>query len=665
MSLLRDIKKKFAVPLRDLTDNVPAMLEMIRPSQDDKFGDYQVNCAMPLQKIVGKPPREIAQQIVDNVALDGLCSNIEIAGPGFINLTISDDLLKRMLTIAVADDRLGVEKTPEPKKYVIDYSSPNVAKPMHVGHIRSTVIGDALTKILRFAGHVVISDNHLGDWGTQFGMIIYGYKNFVDEQKFASSPIEELLRLYRLVRGIADFHQTKSSIPQLQSELQELENTLAELQAADTPSEKAAAKKHRQKIGQLDKKIKELKSKLHGDKQEGATGMLANVETIENDKHTLELYDQHRDIDDQVLLETAKLHAGDQENLELWKQFLPLCRKDIQRIYNRLDIEFDYELGESFYHDQLECVVNSLETNDLATTSDGATCVFLDGFDAPMIVRKRDGAFLYSTSDLATIKYRAEHWNPDIVLYVVDHRQHEHFAKLFAAARLWGFDKVEFHHVSFGTIMGEDGRPFQTRAGDTVGLEGLLDEAVARAHSIVCDNDDSKPGGAELSESERRDISQVVGIGALKYADLSQNRSSDYVFSYEKMVALKGNTATYLQYCYARVQGILRKENTHSDTIRTNPVEFQFAKPIERKLSLVLLRFSEAIDEVPSDYKPNILANYLFELAETFFTFYDQCSVKDAETEALRSSRLQLCDLVGRTIKLGLSLLGIGVVNKM
>jgi arginyl-tRNA synthetase len=359
------------------------------------------------------------------------------------------------------------------------------------------------------------------------------------------------------------------------------------------------------------------------------------------------------------------LHEGDAENKSLWEEFLPKCRQEIQRIYDRLGVSFDHELGESFYEDRLAAVVASLEESGLVQESEGALCVFVDGFETPMIVRKRDGAFLYATTDLATVQYRMENWQPDGILYVVDFRQGEHFDKFFAAARKWGYPDVELKHVRFGTVLGDDGRPFKTRAGDTVGLELLLDEAERRAFAVVTESDEAKPGGPEWNKQERQHIARVVGIAALKYADLSQNRDSDYVFSYDKMLALNGNTATYLQYSYARVHGIFARGNVDIDELRGSAAKIALGAPAERALAQQILRFSEAIDDALADYRPNLLSNYLYELSKTFTTFFDKCPVLKADTDELRDSRLLLCDLTARALKLGLSLLGIEVVEKM
>jgi arginyl-tRNA synthetase len=578
MHIVAELKNRFRNALIGLVDDPSELLEQIRRSQDPKFGDYQANMAMPLGKRLGRPPREIAAEIVRRLDVADFCLPPEIAGPGFINLRIRDDWLSGRLASSVADPRLGVAATERRRTFIVDYSAPNVAKPMHVGHIRSTVIGDALCRVLRFLGHQVISDNHIGDWGTQFGMILYGWRHFLDEAAYRRNPVEELARLYRLVR---------------------------------------------------------------------------------------KMMDENPDINAAVLAETAKLHAGDLENRRLWSEFLPHCEDEINRIYRRLDVSFDHTLGESFYEDRLAGVVDDLMKKELARESDGAVCIFLEGHETPMLVRKRDGAFLYGTTDLATIRYRMETWRPDAILYVVDYRQSLHFKQLFAAARLWGYGNVELEHVSFGTVLGDDGRPFKTRSGDTVGLEGLLDEAVRRALEIVSAGDDAKTDGRELSDQQRREIAETVGIAALKYADLSQNRTSDYVFSYDKMLAMTGNTATYMQYAYARVRSIFSRGGVDAESLRASGSPILLDSPAERALAVELIRFSEALEMTAADYRPNQLTAYLFDLANRYSTFFEQCPVLRAETDELRRSRLLLCDLTARTIRQGLELLGIKVVEKM
>jgi len=598
MSILLELKARFRRALGDRADDADDLLNLIRRSQDPKFGDYQANLAMPLGKRLGRPPREVAAEVLQRLDVSDLCRPPEIAGPGFINLRLRDDWLVERLRAAVRDPRLGVPVVEQPRTCVIDYSAPNVAKPMHVGHIRSTVIGDAICRTLRFLGHRVTSDNHLGDWGTQFGMILYGYRHFLDREAYQQNSVQELARLYRLVRQLIDYHEGKLAAA-------ERDPALSKLAAA------------------------------------------------------------HRDIAAAVLVETAKLHAGDAENRRLWQDFLPLCEDEIDRIYRRLDVSFDHTLGESFYEDRLSGIVAELLCRGIARETDGAVGVFLKDHDVPMLVRKQDGAFLYATTDLATIRYRMETWRPDAILYVVDHRQSLHFQQLFATARLLGYGDVELQHVSFGTVLGEDGRPFRTRAGDTVGLEGLLDEAVRRAAAIVSANDDAKPDGPELSPADRQRVAETVGIAALKYADLSQNRTSDYVFSYDKMLAMTGNTATYMQYAYARVRSIFARGNVDVEALRTSGAPILLGAPAERALALELLRFGEALDLMLVDYRPNQLTAYLFDLANRYSTFFEQCHVLRAETEQLRQSRVLLCDLTARTIQKGLELLGIKVVEKM
>ncbi|HWA98093.1 MAG TPA: arginine--tRNA ligase [Pirellulales bacterium] len=582
MNVLFQLRERFARALAPLAAGaeVASLVEMVRPAGDAKFGDYQANCAMPLGKRLGRNPREVAGEILAKLDVADLCDPPSLAGPGFINLRLRDPWLAAQLQRAVNDERLGVALVEHPRTYVVDYSAPNVAKPMHVGHIRSTVIGDALYRVLKFLGHRVIGDNHLGDWGTQFGMILYGYKHLLDRDAYRASAVDELGRLYRTVNRLAD-----------------------------------------------------------EDEQIAAA----------------------------ALQETVKLHAGDPENVRLWQEFMPPCLEAIDQIYRRLGVTFDVTLGESFYHARLGEIVDDLVARGLAVESDGALCVFNEGASAPMIVRKRDGAYLYATTDLATIKYRAETWQPHAMVYVVDHRQSLHFEQLFATARRWHteYASIEFKHVSFGTVLGEDGRPFKTRSGDTVGLSGLLDEAVARAYKIVSENDDAKPGGAELNDTQRRHVAETVGIAALKYADLSQNRTSDYTFSYDKMLAMNGNTATYMQYAYARVKSIFRRGGIEVAALRSSGAVIALDQPAEKALARQLVRFAESLDGVLVDYRPHQLTAYLFDLAESYSTFFENCPVLKADSPAVRDSRLLLCDLTARTIAKGLELLGIAVVEQM
>jgi arginyl-tRNA synthetase len=659
MSILAELQDRFRAALTGLVDDPTEFLSMIRPSADPKFGDYQANFAMPLGKRLGRPPREIAADAVAKLSIDDLCEPPEVAGPGFINLRLKSDWLSGAVERAIASERLAVDPVVRPRTYVLDYSSPNVAKPMHVGHIRSTVIGDSLKRTLRFLGHKVIADNHIGDWGTQFGMIIYGYKHFLDETQYRAGAVGELSRLYRLVNRLVTYHEAKAGIPTLSQRVERVRAEVARLTEETKAADKAARSAAEKSLRRAQANLKDAETAV----QESQAG----IDELENDPQMAALASAHPTIGRDVLLETARLHDGDPVNLKLWREFLPPCLADIERIYSRLDVTFDVTLGESFYHDRLQRVVDDLLDRGIARVSDGAVCIFSDDQGTPMVIRKQDGAFLYGTSDLATIEYRAETWAPDAGLYVVDHRQSLHFEQLFAAARRWKkeYASLELEHISFGTVLGEDGRPFKTRSGDTVGLEGLLDEAIRRAHEIVSQGDDGKPGGPEISAERRREIATVVGIGALKYADLAVNRTSDYTFSYDRMLAMNGNTATYMQYAYARVLSIFAKGNEDPAALRASGARVQLNHPAERALAIALLQLGDALAQTASEYRPNLLTAYLFETANRYSTFFEECPVLRADTAETRASRLLLCDLTARTLRLGLELLGIDVVDKM
>ena len=577
MNLLALFRRRFAAALAPLTADANSLANLVKAAQDPKFGDYQANCAMPLAKHLGEPPRKVAERILASLDFADLCEPPQVAGPGFINLTLSTRWLEQALAGLVKDERLGMPLVEKPLHVVIDFSAPNVAKPMHVGHIRSTVIGAALYRLFQFAGHDVKSDNHVGDWGTQFGMILYGYKHFLDRDAYALDPVTELARLYREVN----------------------------------------------RVGEEDPEI------ARGAREE-----------------------------------TAKLHAFDPENVALWREFVRICRRALDAVYERLHVTFDMTLGESAYQDQLAAVVRSLEERGIAQESEGAMCVFIEGNAAPFIVRKSDGAYTYATSDLATIRYRAETLKGEEILYVVDARQGEHFKLLFATARRWGYDRLDLRHVSFGTILGEDKRPFKTRSGDTVGLESLLDEAVERARRIVNENDDAKET-PELDEKTRAAVAEAVGVGGIKYADLRHNRESDYVFSWDKMLALTGDTATYIQYSYARICGIFRKGSVDREVLRRSSPAVHFRSPAERRLAVLLLRFPESIEAAIEDCRPHFMTQYVFTLADAFTTFYEECPVLKEPDEELRRSRLILCDLTARMLKKGLWLLGIDTCEQM
>ncbi|WP_165249896.1 arginine--tRNA ligase [Paludisphaera soli] len=545
----------------------------VRATADPKFGDYQANGCMALAKALQQNPRELASAVREAVDLEPTAGKPEIAGPGFLNVRLHDEWVAEQLSVLLNDPAHGLTPPESPRTVVIDFSSPNVAKPMHVGHIRSTVIGDSLARIFEALGHKVVRDNHLGDWGSQFGMILWGWKNHRDDDAYATDPVAELSRLYRLAQ--------------------------ARIKAGEKEVEEAAR------------------------------------------------------------AETAKLHAGDAENRELWTRFMPFCLKALQTIYDRLGVRFDVELGESFYDPMLAEVVADLEAKGLAEESEGATVAFVAGMKAPFIIRKRDGAYNYGTTDLATIRYRGQTWDPDQVLYVVDSRQGDHFKQLFDVARRWGYDGAALEHVAFGTILGADRKPFKTRDGDVVGLESLLDEAVAEARKIV---DANSPG---IDPETRGRIAEIVGLGAIKYADLSQNRLSDYVFDWSKMLAMNGNTATYLQYAYARIQSIFRRGEIRPEQVRERRPPLILTHPAERGLGVRLLRLPEVLELAALELKPNILTDYLFDLASAYSTFFEDCPVLKAESAERRDSRLALCDLTAQTLKFGLGLLGIDVVDQM
>ena len=654
MNILAEIRSRFEPVLTEWTDDPSSVIEMLKASQDAKFGDYQANFAMPLAaRIPDLKPRDLATQIVEKVDLSDFCEPLEVAGPGFINIKLKQEWLNTQTQNLVADERLGVVPAESPQKVVVDFSAPNVAKPMHVGHLRSTVIGDANYRVLKFLGHDVVGDNHIGDWGTQFGMIIFGYKHFLNEAAFDEAPVTELARLYRLVNQLSDYHATKKTLPQRENDIEQLEAKLKSLESS---------------ADQTDKKIQKQEKKLKSDIAERKSDVRSMQEKMTELEQNEDLHSKavaFPDIARQARDETANLHAGDAENLALWNQFLPACLEAIQNVYDRLDIHFDMALGESYYHPMLADVVESLKQKGLAKESQGAICVFIDGFKAPFIVQKQDGAFTYATTDLATIKYRAEELKADRVLYVVDSRQSEHFQLLFATVNEWGFQNLELQHVSFGSVLGKDGKPLKTRAGDNVGLESLLDESIQRAYAIIAENDDAKPEGPELSEDRRQEIANIIGLGGIKYADLKHNRDSDYMFDWDKMLANRGDTATYMQYAYARVCGIFRKGEIDRVTLRENQSALKLQDETERALALQINRYSETLESVAIEARPNYLTNYLFELSNLFSTFYNQCPVLKAEEEQVKSSRLLLCDLTARVIDNGLSLLGIRTCERM
>ncbi|MFO0808112.1 MAG: arginine--tRNA ligase [Gemmataceae bacterium] len=601
MNVLALLQAKFAAALHRLVDDPATYAALVKPAQNAEFGDYQANCAMPLKKVLGGNPRDIAQKIIGRLDLSDELEPPEIAGPGFINLRLRPDWIAAQLRAAAADARLGVGTAATKRTYVIDYSSPNVAKPLHVGHLRSTIIGDALTRLLRFLGHTVITDNHLGDWGTQFGMLLYGYKNYRDDAALKADPVREMVRLYLLVRGLTKGQEDDEG------------------DVTRTPEE---------------------------------AGHYAKC-----------------------LQETAKLQAGDPENVALWKQFIPWSMGAITPIYDRLGVSFDHFLGESFYNPMLPSVVEDLLAKKIATESNGAAVVFLkpppeDGSEhrADAVVRKKDGAFTYTTTDLATIRYRQDEFKPNAILYVVGTPQAFHFRTLFEIARRWGYG-VELTHVNFGSVLGNDGKILSTRNGGAAELGELLDRAVERGaekyDQTVAERRERGEDVPEVSADERQRIAEAVGLGGVKYADLSGHRTSDYKFVWDKMLATDGNTATYMLYAYARCRAIFRRAGVDPESLAASAPVVVLAEPAERALGLQLLRFEETLQAAAAEYLPHYLTAYLWDLAKAYSVFYQNCPVLKAETPELRASRLVLCDLTARTIRMTLDLLGIRTVERM
>jgi arginyl-tRNA synthetase len=559
----------------------------LTPATDQRFGDYQTNAALVLGKQRGENPRELAEKIIGYLNVGDLCERPVVAGPGFINFTLRPGAIAEKTASMLGDEKLGVAETESPRRIVIDFGSPNVAKPMHVGHIRSTVLGDALARIATFLGHEVIRDNHIGDWGTQFGMVIYGWKNLLNQRALQQNPLAEIVRIYKETNALA------TSDPQVREACRQ---------------------------------------------------------------------------------ELVKLQAGDKENIDIWNECVAFSMQDFEHVYELLDIHYDIQCGESFYNDRLPGVVERLLKSGIAEISEGAVVVFFRDIpelaDKPCIIRKRDGGFNYATSDIATIDYRLDDLRAGSVWYVVGAPQTLHFKQIFEIARQQGY-RADLRHITFGSILGEDRKLMKTRSGENVPLRELLEEACRRARKII---DEKNP---DMSEAEKIDVAQKIGIGAVKYADLSQYRMTDYVFSWEKMLSLQGNTAPYLQNAYVRIRSIFRKAGESPVATPLRGVKRQAGeagKPLVAGLALTnsaeinlakrLCQFAEIVPHVLNDFRPNILANYLFEVANSFHTFYEACPVLKSE-EPARSSRLALCDLTAKVLYCGLDLLGIKVPEKM
>ena len=559
---------------------------LVRPTQDPKFGDFQINGAMPLGKELKKSPRELAQPIAEALAGVDAIEKAEVAGPGFVNIHLALPWIASKLTEALRDAaRDGVPRVEEVSKVIVDFSSPNIAKQMHVGHLRSTIIGDAIARILSFMGHDVVRDNHLGDWGTQFGLLIVGMREWGDENALQATPIPELERVYKLASERAG-------------------------------SDEAFAERAR--------------------------------------------------------AELAKLQSGDDQNRALWEHFVEVSRGTLEAVYAELDVSFDVWLGESAYHDALPGVVDDLLERGIAREDEGAVCIFWDEIDGapkalrkqktPFIVRKKDGAFLYSTTDIATVQHRKDHFHADRALYVVDNRQGLHFQQLFAVMKLLGTD-MELEHVGFGTVLGNDGKPLRTRdaSGHVITLASLLEESKQRARQRI--DEGVAEGRLRVRPEEMDEVSRVVGIGAVKYADLRQNRLSDYQFDWDKMISFQGNAGPYLQYAYARCASIFAKGGVDMDAIVASAT-IMLDAPAEQTLGKHLLRFTDVVYQAGATSQPHLVCEHIYELARAFNGFYAECPVLDAQG-ATRESRLGLTALTARQIRRGLGLVGIGVVDRM
>ncbi len=544
-------------------------LAIVTPVADARFGDYQTNAAMVLAKQERKNPRLVAAELIEKIDVADLSAVPEVAGAGFINFRLTTSFLEQRVTALLQDPRCGVPVVENPQTIVIDFSSPNVAKPMHVGHIKSTVLGDALARIARFLGHRVITDNHLGDWGTQFGKVIYGVK------KIATTKVETVHQLVELYREVNEKEQ-------------------------HDPAMKAAVRE-----------------------------------------------------------ELVKLQQGDLENVAIWKEVVAISWKEFEQVYGLLNITFDECLGESSYNEALVPLVKLLEQEGIAEESQGALVVFFKDHpslaEKPFLIRKADGGFLYATTDIATLEYREQRWHPDQVWYVCGMPQQLHFEQLFAVAKKMEI-QADLRHIIFGSILGEDRKMMKTRSGDNVELIALLEEAIERAFKLVSEKNPS------FSEEEKKKIAQSVGLGALKYADLMQHRTTDTIFSWEKMLSFQGNTAPYLQNAYVRIQSILRKDKEAGGGAALGPIKLQ--EDAERTLALQLLQFAEVVPTVLVDARPNILCLALYELANSFHRFYEQCPILKAEP-SIKQSRLALAQLTARVLQLGLELLGIQVPERM
>ncbi|QIU89286.1 arginine--tRNA ligase [Yokenella regensburgei] len=550
----------------------------VRQSAKVQFGDYQANGVMAVAKKLGMAPRQLAEQVITHLNLDGIASRVEIAGPGFINIFLDPVFLAEHVNAALTSERLGVTR-PEPQTIVIDYSAPNVAKEMHVGHLRSTIIGDASVRTQEFLGHKVIRANHVGDWGTQFGMLI-AYLEKQQQENAGDMELADLEGFYR------------------------------------------EAKKH---------------------------------------------YDEDEAFAERARSYVVKLQGGDEYFRQMWRKLVDITMSQNQLTYDRLNVTLtrDDVMGESLYNPMLPGIVADLKAKGLAVESEGATVVFLDEFKNKegeamgVIIQKKDGGYLYTTTDIACAKYRYETLHADRVLYYIDSRQHQHLMQAWTIVRKAGYvpDSVPLEHHMFGMMLGKDGKPFKTRAGGTVKLADLLDEALERARRLVAEKNPDMPA------DELEKLANAVGIGAVKYADLSKNRTTDYVFDWDNMLAFEGNTAPYMQYAYTRVLSVFRKAGIEERALTNASVVIKEDR--EAQLAARLLQFEETLNVVAREGTPHVMCAYLYDLAGLFSGFYEHCPILSAESEEIRNSRLKLALLTAKTLKLGLDTLGIETVERM
>ena len=610
----------------------------VSPAADTRFGDYQTNVALTLAKGRRTNPRALATQIVAALQADPALADLseppEIAGAGFINFRLKPEFLARKLAALDADPpRLGLDRPEHPRRVVIDLSGPNIAKPMHVGHLRSTIIGDCLARVARFVGHEVVTDNHLGDWGTQFGKEIYGWKNFLDPASLAVDPLAEMVRVYQLASSLAEVNPGEETARQL-AELRAaaVEDMLGSFQGQPGMDEAALDKMRREAIAVI----------TEADRQQ-----------------TLAIAEACR-------AELARLQAGDPENTAIWQQCVDLSRAELDRIYDRLGVRFDYQYGESFFNSRLGPLVARLEKSGVAQPGEERNgkrplVVFFPDdptlAENPAMIRKGDGAFNYATTDIATYEQRVNELHADTLWYVVGAPQALHFEQLNGIVRRMGYT-VPLTHIPFGSILGEDRKIMRTRSGENVALRDLLDEAVERARQVVNEKN------AALPADEKEEIARVVGLGAVKYAELSQHRLTDYIFSWDRMLSFQGNTAPYLQNAYVRIRSIFRRGELDPEAAGGGE-GLALTEPAERTLARTLAQFAETVPAVLEDFRPNLLANYLYELAGTFHSFFEACPVLKAEPGSQRETRLTLCRVTMRTLRVGLGLLGIEVPERM